>query len=95
MLTFANIKSSVAEVAPLFNVKKVTLFGSYAAGNQTENSDIDLLVEFNEPSVSLFRIAGIKLKLQEMTGKTVDVIHSPIPAGSLIEVGKEVLIYER
>ena len=95
MLTFASIKSSVAQVAQIYDVKKVSLFGSYATGKQTEDSDVDLLVEFEEPAVSIFKLAGIKIKLQELTGKNVDVIHSPVPADSLIEIGKEVLVYER
>ncbi len=31
-----------------FGVKKLTLIGSYARDNATENSDIDLLVEFKK-----------------------------------------------
>ncbi|MDR1092906.1 MAG: nucleotidyltransferase domain-containing protein [Clostridiales bacterium] len=95
MLRFTDIQSGVAQVARLYEIKRVSLFGSYASGEQTEDSDIDLLVEFEEPSVSLFKLAGIKIKLQELTGKTVDVIHSPIPPDSLIEIGKEVLVYEQ
>ena len=89
----STIKSSVAEVAKQYDIKKAVLFGSYADGTQTESSDIDLLVEFSESSVSLFKLAGVKLRLEELTGKNVDVIHSPIPDGSLIEIEKEVLVY--
>ena len=95
MLTFESIKSSVAQVAPLYEIKRAALFGSYAQGLQTEDSDVDLLVEFNEPSVSIFKLAGVKLKLQEITGKKVDVIHSPLPEGSLIQIEKEVVVYEQ
>ena len=95
MVTFADIKSSVKQIVQLYGIKKVSLFGSYASGSQTECSDIDLLVEFREPAVSIFKLAGLKIKLQELTGKTVDVIHSPVPADSLIEINREVLIYEQ
>ena len=94
-MTISAIKSSVAKVAGAYDIKKVSLFGSYAHGTQKSDSDIDLLVEFGEPSVSLFRLAGIKLRLEELTGKSVDVIHSPIPYDSLIEIDKEVVLYER
>jgi predicted nucleotidyltransferase len=95
LLTLQTIRSGVAQVAPLYDIKKATLFGSYANGTQTEHSDVDLLVEFAERPISLFKIAGVKLKLEEVLGKAVDVIHSPIPAGSLIEIDKEVLVYEQ
>ena len=95
MLTITDIKSSVKKIAPLYNIKRVSLFGSYADGTQTEDSDIDLLVEFAEPAVSIFKLAGIKIKLQDLTGKSVDVIHSPIPPDSLIEIDKEVVLYEQ
>ncbi len=31
-----------------FGINKIALFGSYAQGKQTENSDIDILIEFEE-----------------------------------------------
>lgn len=94
ILTLEEIKSSVAQVAPLYDVKKVVLFGSYADGKQTKNSDIDLLVEFSEKFVSLFVIIGMQQDLEELTGKNVDVIHAPIPKGSLIKINSEVVVYE-
>ena len=94
-MTIATIKSSVEQVAGAYDIKRVSLFGSYAKGTQKRDSDIDLLVEFSEPSVSIYTIAGVKLKLEEITGKNVDVIHAPISEGSLIEIDREVVLYER
>ena len=95
MPTFENIRSSVAQIAPLYDIKKASLFGSYANGTQTEDSDIDLLVEFTGRPVSIYKIAGVKLKLEEIIGKDVDVIALPIPSNSLLEIEKEVLLYEQ
>jgi len=95
MLSLTTIKSSVAQVAEVYDIKKVSLFGSYAKGTQTEDSDIDLLVEFFQPSVSLFKIARVKLKLEEITGKNVDVIHSPLAEDCWLEINGEVLLYEK
>ena len=94
MPTIENIKLNVTDIAKMYSIKKATLFGSYAEGTQTAESDIDLLVEFSEPSVSIFKLAEIMLKLQEVTGKNVDVVHAPIAEGSLIEINREVLLYE-
>ena len=95
MLTVDMIQKGVAEIAPLYDIKKAILFGSYADGTQTEESDVDLLVEFFHPSVSLYKIAGAKLKLQDVIGKDVDLIHAPIPPNSFIEVNNEVLLYDK
>jgi len=90
-----NIRETVGQVAPEYDIKKISLFGSYAKGTQNKDSDIDLLVEFTEPAVSLFKLVALKLKLQEIIGKDVDVIHSPIPPNALIDIEEEVLLYER
>lgn len=50
----------------------VGLFGSYARGEETSQSDIDLLVDFNETK-SLFDLARLKISLQENLGKKVDI----------------------
>ena len=45
------INDIVNKIANRFNPDKIILFGSYASGNQNEDSDVDLLVikESNEP----------------------------------------------
>jgi len=42
------IKKREQEIKEKFHVKHLYLFGSYAKDSQTENSDIDILVEFEE-----------------------------------------------
>jgi len=67
------IKPIIIEVLKKYGVKKAGLFGSIVRGEATENSDIDLLVEF-EGEKSLLDLVGLKLELQELLGKEVDVI---------------------
>ena len=88
------IKKSIATVAPYYGVKRVTLFGSYANGTQTADSDIDLLVEFADLSdVCLFTLIRLKDSLQVKTGKNVDIIPFPVEKGSLLIIDKEVEVY--
>lgn len=54
-------------------VKKAALFGSIVRGEATEESDIDLLIEF-EGRKSLLDLAGLKLDLQELLRRRVDVL---------------------
>ena len=92
-MEIGEIKNVIETIAKQFGLTRVSLFGSYANGNATGESDIDLLVEFDEPDVSLFQIVRVKLKIEELTGKEVDVIHAPIPEESILEIDKEVLLY--
>ena len=55
-------------------VGKASLFGSFARGEATEQSDIDLLIEFAERNKSLLDLAGLKIELQEKLGRNVDVV---------------------
>lgn len=92
MLTIEQIKKTVAEIAPKYNLKKVTLFGSRANGTAKENSDVDLLVEFPKGS-SLFTIASLKICLEEIWNLSVDVISVPMPEDSILEIEKEIELY--
>ena len=93
MLTISEITKAVQTVAEEFNIKCVLLFGSYAEERNTPQSDVDLLVEFFLPAVSLFTLANIKHRLEELLCVDVDVIHAPLPQGSLITPEKVVEIY--
>jgi predicted nucleotidyltransferase len=43
------LREHKGELQQKFPVKDIALFGSYARGEQTPESDIDFLVEFSEP----------------------------------------------
>lgn len=51
---------------------KFYLFGSYARGEQSPDSDIDLLVEFSE-SIDMFEFVNLKDYLKEIFEKEVDL----------------------
>jgi predicted nucleotidyltransferase len=50
-----------------------SLFGSAARGDDREESDLDLLVDF-APGTDLFDMVHIKAELEEVFGATVDLI---------------------
>ena len=70
----------------------VEYFGSYAEGKATEKSDLDLLVEFDVPAVSILTIIKLKHYLEAELGNPVDLIHKPLPKGAIIEIGRTVAI---
>ena len=73
MLTIDDIKKVIEKIAPEYNLKKVTLFGSRANGNFREDSDIDLIVDFPE-GTGLLKHISLKHKLEDIFGLNVDVI---------------------
>ena len=93
MLTHEEISNAVAKTALLHPIKKVSYFGSYADGQATSKSDLDLLIEFHKPAVSLFVLSAIKIDLEEQLKIPVDVIHAPLPEDSLIEPKNVVQVY--
>ena len=62
-----------------FSVEKIELFGSYVRGEQTEKSDLDVLVTFSEPNdVDLFRFIELRLLLKDELGVDVDLIERDV-----------------
>ena len=91
-MTVDRIKEAVVNMADEFNISKAVLFGSRADGTNSEDSDIDIIAEFDVP-VSLLTIAEMKYRLEDALGLSVDVIHGPLKEDDIIEVKKEILLY--
>ncbi len=63
--TLESIRSKSTRILKKYGVRKVDLFGSYAEGTASVDSDIDLLVEFTTNSVSLLLLNQIKNEHEE------------------------------
>ncbi|MDR0330326.1 MAG: nucleotidyltransferase domain-containing protein [Chitinispirillales bacterium] len=73
MLTLNKISEVVKTVAPQYEINQVYLFGSYARGDATEESDVDFrIVGGNIPS--LFTMGGLYEDLAEPLGTRVDLV---------------------
>ncbi len=66
-------REEILRVCAKHGAYNVRLFGSVARGEAGEQSDIDLVVEF-EPGRSLLDHAALRLELQELLGRKVDVV---------------------
>ncbi len=56
-----------------FGIRSVFLFGSVARNQARKRSDIDLLVDFERP-IGLFEFARLKLYLEELLSRKVDLV---------------------
>ena len=75
MKTLEEIKSILAKhkekLRQNYKVKDIAIFGSYARGEQKEISDVDVLVEFEEPvGLAFIHLADF---LEELLGIKVDL----------------------
>lgn len=67
------IKKKVLPILEQAGVKRSSIFGSYVRGDQTEGSDIDILVELPKGS-SLLDLIGLEMELKKVLGKKVDLL---------------------
>ncbi len=65
--------ASLADVLSLYHVSRIGLFGSFVHGTQSEQSDIDLLVEFREP-IDLFAYVNFNDTLSKIMRRKVDMV---------------------
>ena len=74
-----------------YEVDKIGLFGSYAKGTQTENSDIDIYVEFKNKTFK--NISGLWVFLEELYNKKIDLMHKHKRSNGAIfdKIQKEVI----
>lgn len=70
--TTAEIADKVRPIAKAYGIDKVYLFGSYARGEATEESDIDFYVEFSKPLG--LKYCSFFSDIEESVGKSIDII---------------------
>ena len=88
----------IAEYFKTQPVLKAWLFGSYSRGEERPDSDVDILVAYdNSSDVTLFTIGGIYMELKRILGREVDLVEEgtlrPWAADTINREKK--LIYER
>jgi hypothetical protein len=88
----------IAEYFKTQPVLKAWLFGSFARGEETKDSDVDLLVVYDRSQpIGLFRYARMHRELEERLGRKVDLVESGTlrPAVSATADRDKKMIYER
>ena len=72
-IALQNNREAIREIALRHRVRNVRVFGLALHGNDTEDSDLDLLVE-PLPEATLFDIGAIQYELKKLLGIHVDVL---------------------
>ncbi len=72
-MNFDIIKTRILIVLKNYPIKRASVFGSYSRNEQTESSDVDLLIETSE-KFTLFQFLKLERELSESTLKKVDLV---------------------
>lgn len=66
------LKERQEEMQTRFTLRRIALFGSHLAGKPTKSSDIDLLIELDNPSFDHYM--DLKFYLEDLFGSPVDLV---------------------
>ena len=85
------LRKFVSEHGSEYGISRIGIFGSIARGQQTEDSDVDILIE--APVLDLLSLIGIKRQLEELLGSSVDIVRKTeyMPEQFRARVEKEVV----
>ncbi len=98
-MSTTDISRTIADYLATQPVSKAWIFGSYARGDQREDSDVDLMVKFDREhaKVGLLKYAAMIIDLERLLNKGVDLVEE----GALLPWAEKTanqdrkLIYER
>ena len=85
------IFKKITSILKGYGAKKISIFGSYARGEERETSDVDIIVEFSERK-SLFDIVGIEQDLSERLGIKADLLTEKSISPYLIDRIKQEMV---
>ncbi|MBS3076165.1 nucleotidyltransferase family protein [Candidatus Pacearchaeota archaeon] len=68
------LKPKVVSVLKKYGIKKAGIFGSFVRGEHKKKSDVDILVEITDKNMSLLGFARIKVDLEDVLKKKVDLV---------------------
>ncbi len=95
-MTTLTIKNKIIPILKRQGVLKAAIFGSFARGEETKNSDLDLLVKIPKNKTFL-DMADLKVELEDQLGRDVDLVEydaiRPLIKDQVLRDKKE--IYEK
>jgi len=74
-MTIEEIKEKTTPIFKQYGVIRAAVFGSVAKGTDSADSDVDLLIELEQP-LGLMTYARLNYTLEDVLGKKVDLVKS-------------------
>jgi len=72
-MTIEELKDKITPIFEESGVSYAGVFGSFARGENTSKSDIDILVSIEKP-IGIYEFIGLQQKLEKILGRKVDLI---------------------
>ena len=72
-MTMQAIKRKILPILKRQGVLRAAVFGSFARGEETKNSDIDFLMEIAK-NKTFFDLVGLKIEMEDKLGRKVDIV---------------------
>jgi predicted nucleotidyltransferase len=72
-MSIAEIQEKITPILRLHDIKKASLFGSFARGDEKSDSDVDLLVQLGKPMGMIAYVRFIQ-EMEDILHRSVDVI---------------------
>ena len=94
MRTLSEIQSIVTQLAKQYGAERIYLFGSYARGDMTNSSDIDLRID--KGNIRGFQLGGLLLDLEASLGVPINLVPTPSLDKRFLDAIRddEILLYE-
>lgn len=71
------LEAAVPAIRMKFGVTRIGIFGSFARGEQTRRSDVDIIVDFLEGYATLKNFIGLSDYLEDLFRRKVDLLTEP------------------
>jgi uncharacterized protein len=69
------LREAIGRVPHFADIRSVALFGSYVSDRATDQSDVDVLIDFDPgATIGFFALSDIKASLQAALGRRVDLL---------------------
>ncbi|MGA2385852.1 MAG: nucleotidyltransferase family protein [Candidatus Bathyarchaeia archaeon] len=93
MRSLEELKAELQELKPelkrRYKVDTIAIFGSYSRGQQTNNSDLDILVTFSQP-IGLYKFIEVQQFIRKKLGLKIDLVQK----GALLPMIKNQVLNE-
>ncbi len=93
MDAISTLKEHEKLIRQKFGVKRIGIFGSFARGEEREDSDLDVLVEFEEGQKTFDNYMDLKFYLEDLFGREVDLVTEKALKRQLKDVIMKEVVY--
>ncbi|MFY1110846.1 MAG: nucleotidyltransferase family protein [Methanosarcinaceae archaeon] len=93
MDAISTLKEHEKLIRQKFGVKRIGIFGSFARGEEREDSDLDVLVEFEEGQKTFDNYMDLQFYLEDLFGREVDLVTEKALKRQLKDVIMKEVVY--